>query len=144
MSYVPVKDYDSRSEPDDHLDNIHPRRRPKRQWNYLNIYLSVTTTLLCILLVIDIFAWHRNQPTTTRVTNSGNEFETQFGSDERYMSLDHQYDHLWKEDLSGGEDKIVELGDGQNLVDVEGNDIGSPASISMYACIPQAHSFLAN
>lgn len=131
MSYLPVQGYDS-SEPD---DNIHPRpRRPNRQWKCLNIYLAATTTLLCILLIIDTLAWHRNQPTTTtRVLTAGNEFETQFGSDERYMSLDHQYDHLWKEDLSGGEDKIVELGDGQNLVDVEGNEIGSPASISMYS-----------
>lgn len=103
-------------------------RRPF-ELNYLNIYLGIITTILCVLVVIDI----RSQSQQCLLPASQrDEFETTYGWNPEYMTLSHSQDHLWEEDLNGGEEKVIELGDdGQVLYDVYGQAIGSPASISM-------------
>ena len=59
----------------------------------LQAYSLVAVAVLCALLLANLFIWpqHRARP------ESSTELWLTYGRDFRYMSLDHQYDHLWQE-----------------------------------------------
>ena len=115
-------------------------RRERISAIWMNLYISAVITLLCALILVDIFVVHDSlgsisvknavefggpSPSTT--------LQTKFGADSNYMSLSHELDFLWDEDLNGGHDKIIDLGrDGPTMLNEEGERIGSPAIISMY------------
>lgn len=129
-SYRPI-DKHSESEAsiqtaEDRLDyGVRRRTRP----DFVSIYLAITTTILCLLVITDIVLrnGHCGGPSSGR-----EEIETTYGRNAEYMTLAHSHDYLWEADLSGADEKIIELGeDGETLYDVNGHDMGSPASISM-------------
>jgi hypothetical protein len=135
MAYSPIPSYDSGtgsegSSTNDKEQHSLPLNVVSRWASkpHLNLYVAVTTTLLCVLLIADISILHHRQATCT---SRGREIQTQFGRDSNYMSLDHRFDQYWSEDLAGGEGKVIELDDGNPMFNAEGENIGSPASISM-------------
>ena len=136
MAYSPVPTHDSdtgseRTSTDhkeEHALSQSAIPSSRSRLNYLNFYVAVTTTLLCILLIADVSILHRSQ---LKCADNGHEIEKQFGRDGNYMSIDHRFDQYWAEDLAGGEDKVIELDDGKPMYDLDGESIGSPASISM-------------
>jgi len=66
------------------IGNIDPRK-----WNITaNPISTIITVLLCVSVFLNIFAWIQRTPQPIV-------HEVQYGEDFRYMSLDHNYDHLW-------------------------------------------------
>jgi hypothetical protein len=139
-SYRPLHEVSDLETPDsnDSSADVTPPKRGylKPKLTYLNIYLVLVTTLLCVLVSIDISFRRQHQSFSSSTVASGKDstefLDSTYGWNQEYMTLSHKNDYLWEEDLKGGEDKVIELGeDGPTLYDVYGQDIGSPASISM-------------
>lgn len=142
-------EYDSRSDVGDEINDgkefsslLSHSGRQERRAGWLNIYIAIVVTFLCILVTIDIAISSRKliQPAATTTTsappsqslNAEQAFMSAYGADRRYMSLDHKYDFLWEDYHRGDVDKVIEMDDGQHMIDIEGNDVGSPALISMW------------
>jgi hypothetical protein len=81
---------------------------PKQRFKFnLLIFQSITTTLLCILLILNLIFWNRGKCflekhiaiSPSRPGNAIDEdtFQLHFTEDQKYQSLDHQYDYFWDE-----------------------------------------------
>ena len=97
--------------------------------NPLQIYTALISTVLCILLFLNLPDW--NQKDAKRDHSA--DIELIYSQDLRYMTLDHQYDHLWEK---WGPDAQINVTDDQ----LGGGEIA--ASISMWV-LPRCsyHSF---
>lgn len=75
-----------------------------RGWLLLDRVFKATTlallTLLCVLLVVDVALWRRKQEPGRKGDEGAWSVRREYGSDARYMSLDHQYDGLWEEEMA--------------------------------------------
>ena len=61
--------------------------------NSLQIYTALVSTFLCILLLLNLPDWKRKHAKRDHSAD----IELIYSQDLRYMTLDHQYDHLWEE-----------------------------------------------
>lgn len=89
-----------------------------RTW--LHIYSAITTTLICLLLFLNLAA-RPSEQTAHDVTET---IESKYGNDFAYQSLDHRYDDLWAGSASVEEILI-------NLPDSHHTGPHAPATISM-------------
>ena len=111
---LPVADLDSNKSEDEEasLRNHSSIRRLAWSGTTYDHLLRLSSTLLasalCILLIVDIFT--RRQPTTSRTSETADSWAISsiYGNDENYMSLDHQYDYLWDDEMQAN-NSIIKL-----------------------------------
>lgn len=58
-------------------------------------FTTVVTCILSLSLLMNILLWHGTSFSTKSVDTSVETIERTYGKDTRYMSLNHDYDHLW-------------------------------------------------
>lgn len=100
-------------------EELSPSHVPRRSSRY-HVWYSLTSTVLIIILATIIAVQAHHQPGRSQDDNSR---KVAWGSDQRYMSLEHQYDHLW-EALDG-------QGSVFNLSDADNDGAAMPAVLSM-------------
>jgi len=77
-------------------DNIHPSRNHSRYRtrSITSSFLSVTSTLASVLLLLNLVFLYRETKCAAVETGAA-VYDTTYSHDDRYMSLDHQFDKLW-------------------------------------------------
>ena len=75
-----------------------------------SFFLSI---LLCVLLFLNLVVFFNNSKCDPRET-----IYTKYHKDPRYMTLDHQYDHLWDE-LSSSNRGVIQFSAATNSSDAD-------------------------
>ncbi len=83
----------------DELGHLHTKSFRNSRWTVdfilrvLSVFLS---TILCILLLLNFTLWRWNFAIGEETGEETAILHTTYSRDPSYMSLDHQFDHLWE------------------------------------------------
>lgn len=122
----------SKTSEDEDVGAVSPKQNANKFHTAAIVLLILGPTILSIVLAILLIRTKSSNPPTRGWSHSESKIDgflesmqtldVQFGADTRYMSLSHEYDELWKEDLRAANARIFhptlrsEVGSGVGVI----------------------------